>query len=65
MKKYFLMRVYLLGYSNDPVPRWIRALLARTELHRAWISGRRFVHFDENGKRLTGFTMPEEQAFYL
>ena len=34
-----LHHIYLQGYSNRTFPRWLRKLIARTELHRAWLSG--------------------------
>jgi len=39
----FYLNVYLLGWStgpvNRPAPRWLRRVLAKTEAHRAWLSG--------------------------
>jgi hypothetical protein len=32
------MRAYLRGYAKQPAPRWLRCLVARTEIHRAWLS---------------------------
>ncbi len=32
-------RVYLAGYSGWEAPDWLRRALARTEFHRAWLSG--------------------------
>lgn len=34
-----LLRVYLEGYAGRLPPRWIRRVLARTALHRAWLLG--------------------------
>lgn len=32
-------RFYLHGYQGKTLPRAVRCILARTELHRAWFSG--------------------------
>jgi hypothetical protein len=34
-----LFKAYLYGYQQKPMPRFIRRLMARTRLHRAWLSG--------------------------
>ena len=41
-------RIYLAGYSGWEAPYWMRLMLARTELHKAWLSG---FHgrFEEDG----------------
>lgn len=39
MYKKFLLDLYLLGYEGRLAPRAIRRLLARTQMHRAWLSG--------------------------
>jgi hypothetical protein len=31
--------VYLAGYGGWVMPRWLRRLIAGTELHRAWVLG--------------------------
>jgi len=48
MKNAILHRVYLHGYQQYILPRWLRRTLARTEFHRAWLSG---FHgrFEEDG----------------
>lgn len=42
-RRRFYLSVYLFGWSagpvNRPVPRWLRCALAKTETHRAWLSG--------------------------
>jgi hypothetical protein len=30
---------YLLGYRRWEMPRWVRRVITKTELHRAWLSG--------------------------
>ena len=32
-------RIYLAGYSGWVMPRRLRKLIARSELHRAWLAG--------------------------
>lgn len=54
-----LHRIYLRGYSRQPLPKWLRRLCAGSAWHRAYIDGRLFVHF-ENGTRYTWLTMPAE-----
>lgn len=39
MKSAILHRVYLHGYQQCILPRWLRRTLARTGFHRAWLSG--------------------------
>ncbi len=39
MKNAILHRVYLHGYQRSELPRWLRRAIARTEIHRAWLSG--------------------------
>ena len=44
------LRVYLAGYSGRVLPRWLRRLVARSALHRAWLSG--FTgYFEQDGVR--------------
>ena len=33
------LRVYLGGHSGRVMPRWLRRIAARSELHRAWLCG--------------------------
>jgi len=40
MQNRFLHRIYLWGYGGRAMPRWFRRAIARSELHRAWLSGR-------------------------
>ena len=48
MKRAFLLRVYIAGHRRQVMPRWLRKLLAGSELHRAWFLG--FTgYFEENG----------------
>lgn len=48
MKRAFLLRVYIAGHRRHIMPRWLRKLLAGSELHRAWFLG--FTgYFEENG----------------
>jgi len=42
------MRAYLRGYAKQPAPRWLRCLVARTEIHRAWLSGW-LGYFEQDG----------------
>ena len=50
MKQTLLMWFYLRGYSGRPLPVWLRRFAARSEIHRAWLSG--FDgNFVENGIR--------------
>lgn len=37
--KAFYLRTYLVGYAQLLAPRWLRALLAGTTTHRAWLAG--------------------------
>lgn len=39
MSNAVLHRIYLHGYQRGRLPRWMRRIGARTELHRAWLSG--------------------------
>lgn len=39
------LRVYLLGYDGKVIPRSLRKLLARSEIHNAWLLG--FMGFFE------------------
>lgn len=39
MSNAVLHRIYLYGYQRGDLPRWMRRIIARTELHRAWLSG--------------------------
>lgn len=39
MRNALMHRIYLTGYAGRQAPRWLRRALARTELHRAWLSG--------------------------
>lgn len=39
MSNAVLHRIYLYGYQRGYLPRWMRRIIARTELHRAWLSG--------------------------
>lgn len=50
MKEHILLRIYLAGYAGQVMPRWLRKLLAGSEIHRAWLMG--FTGcFEENGVR--------------
>ena len=40
MQNHFLHRIYLWGYGRRVMPRWLRRAIARSEIHRAWLSGR-------------------------
>ena len=33
------LRIYLAGHSGRVMPRWLRRIAARSELHRAWLCG--------------------------
>lgn len=50
MKNIILHRVYLYGYGRNVLPAWFRRIIARTEVHRAWLSGFNGC-FTENGTR--------------
>lgn len=50
MKTAILHRAYLYGYSRNVLPAWFRRIVARSELHRAWLSGFNGC-FIENGTR--------------
>lgn len=39
MKRAFLHRVYLAGYTGQIMPRWMRRAFPGSELHRAWFLG--------------------------
>lgn len=39
MKNAILHRIYLHGHSQKPLPRWLRRAAARSQMHRAWLSG--------------------------
>lgn len=47
MKGTFLLRVYLIGHSGRILPRRLRKLIARSEIHRAWLLG--YMGFFEQG----------------
>ena len=38
MKNMILHRVYLYGYDRNVLPAWCRRIIARSEVHRAWLS---------------------------
>lgn len=42
------LKMYLCGYGGKLLPRWIRKLIAKTKLHRAWLAGFMGI-FSENG----------------
>lgn len=44
------LRFYLAGYSGLLLPRAMRRLLARTNLHRAWLSGDMGVFTEERAE---------------
>ncbi|PKQ10893.1 MAG: hypothetical protein CVT70_17165 [Alphaproteobacteria bacterium HGW-Alphaproteobacteria-1] len=50
MKAAALHHVFLAGYSGRGIPRWLRKLLAGSELHRAWLLGSKGF-FEEQGRR--------------
>ncbi len=50
MKRSFLHRIYLAGYSGRVMPRCIRKLVAGSELHRARFLGFKGC-FEEQGLR--------------
>ena len=33
------MRAYLSGYAKQSAPRWMRRVIGKTEIHRAWLAG--------------------------
>lgn len=35
----YYLRVYLIGYDGKLMPRSLRTLLARSEIHNAWLLG--------------------------
>ncbi len=39
MKNSILHRFYLHGYSGNALPVWFRRIAARSQIHRAWLSG--------------------------
>lgn len=39
LKFRLLQQAYFTGYAKKQIPRCIRRLLARTEIHRAWLDG--------------------------
>ncbi len=43
-----LHRIYLWGYGGGQMPRWLRQLIAGSEIHRAWVLGRDGF-FEESG----------------
>ena len=50
MNSILIKHSYLAGYSGIMVPRMLRRVLAKSELHRAWLSGHLGV-FWEHGIR--------------
>lgn len=48
MTNHFLQRIYLWGYGGGQMPRWLRHLIAGSEIHRAWVL-ERDGFFVENG----------------
>ena len=44
------LRIYLAGHSGRVMPRWLRRLVARSELHRAWLCGFKGC-FEQDGVR--------------
>ena len=48
------MRFYLAGYSGLLLPRAMRRLLARTTIHRAWLSGYMGVFQEESPEGMVG-----------
>jgi len=45
-----LHHVYLQGYGKRSFPRWMRKVIARSELHGAWLSGYH-GRFEQDGVR--------------
>lgn len=39
MRNAILHRAYLYGYEQHVLPAWFRRVVARSVLHRAWLSG--------------------------
>lgn len=39
-------KFYLIGYEGRTLPRLLRKILIKTELHRAWLAGKHGI-FDE------------------
>lgn len=50
MMQAIYLRMYLSGYSGRMLPVWLRRMVAGSELHRAWLSGRLGV-FEQDGVR--------------
>ncbi|MFD3435449.1 hypothetical protein [Alteromonas macleodii] len=50
MLKNILHQSYILGYGQWLAPRWLRKVLAGTELHRSWLIGYMGI-YEEQGKR--------------
>jgi len=48
MKYDFYLAIYLLGYRQKVMPRFLRKLVAGSEIHRAWLCGYNGC-FDEGG----------------
>lgn len=44
-------RLYLEGHFGYKAPRWIRRLVARTQLHRAWLYGYNGCFSEADGTR--------------
>ncbi|MCF7701549.1 hypothetical protein [Loktanella sp. M215] len=42
------LRAYLHGYARQPAPRWLRRVIARSEIHRAWLAGW-LGYFEQDG----------------
>ncbi|HQU67310.1 MAG: hypothetical protein KDA53_17875 [Hyphomonas sp.] len=47
MKITLLHRIYLAGYSGWVMPRWLRAVLAGSEVHRAWLLGSKGIFVEQ------------------
>lgn len=42
-----LLEIYLMGYEGVCPPRWVRRLIAGSELHRAWLAGYMGVFYED------------------
>lgn len=59
LKKDLLLSIYLKGYEGYRPPRWVRRLLAKTEIHHAWLAGYMHVFYDEDGRLRAGIALYE------
>ena len=65
IKTQILHHIYLEGWGGRYPPRWLRRVLAKTELHRAWLTGRFGICSNADGTRSSITTITCKHEFDL